>query len=278
MIVGLAAAGVVTFTLVALQLLRLSDRREDDRAGSRLRANVTALSSFDPKIVADLPDPARRYFHYAIRPGTPLRFTADLKMAGQLSLGTKEKPNYLSMRGEQVLRLDGFVWRVRAGRRGMWFSGSDGYVDGSGWTRFWLYDLVPVVRAGDDDDFARSAAGRAVAEAVFWSPAALLPSERVRWEEVDPDTARAVVRLDGHEHRVELTVAADGRPLAVQVLRWSRENRERVWRLQPFGGTIKAMLEVDGYRVAGQVEGGNWFGTPDYFPFYKARVAAIRLS
>jgi hypothetical protein len=226
--------------------------------------------------VADLPDPARRYFLWAIRPGVPLKRVVELEMEGELSLGTREKPGYMPMRASQALGLDGFVWRLRAGRPTMWFSGSDGYAAGEGWTRFWLYGLLPVVRAGGGEDYARSAAGRAVAEAVFWAPAALLPSAQVRWEPVDGDTARALVRLRGHEHRVELTVAPDGRPLAVSLMRWSRENPERAWRLQPFGGTIGAVREAQGYRVAAEVDGGNGFGTPAYFPFYRARVTAVR--
>lgn len=242
-----------------------------------LRGSDSSPQTFTPAMVAGLPEPARRYFTYAIKPGTPLRFVADIEMSGQLSLGTKEEPNYLKMRGSQVLRLDAFVWRVKAGGPAMWFSGSDGYVNREGWTRFWLYGLVPIVRAGGNEDMARSAAGRAISEALFWTPAALLPSERVKWEPVDAHTARAVVKLDGHEHRLDLTVAADGRPESVVIMRWSRENPEKTWRLQPFGGTIGAMQEVDGYRVAAAVDGGNWFGTPAYFPFYKARVRRIRL-
>ncbi|MCR5875534.1 hypothetical protein LRS10_15900 [Phenylobacterium sp. J426] len=263
---------------MSLLVMRDGDRRADEQAMDALRpGGAAAPRTFDPAMVADLPEPARRYFLYAITPGAPLRLVADIEMTGQLSLGSKAKPNYLSMTGRQVLRLDGFVWRVRAGGRGMWFSGSDGYADGEGWTRFWLYDAIPIVREGGGDDIARSAAGRAVAESLFWAPAALLPSEQVRWEAVDGDTARAIVTVAGHEHRVELTVDPDGRPRSVSLMRWSRENPEKTWRLQPFGGTIEAILEVDGYRVAEAVDGGNWFGTPDYFPFYKARVTRISL-
>lgn len=275
---GSAAAVALLGAAALLQVVKSSDQRTDERLMNLLRQSSSASpETFDPASVAHLPDPARRYFLYAIRPGTPLKLVADLEMTGELSLGSKEKPDYLPMTGSQVLRLDGFVWRVKAGRSGMWFSGSDGYVDGEGWTRFWLYGAIPIARAGGGDDIARSAAGRAVAESLFWAPAALLPSSQVRWEAVDADTARAVVTLDGHEHRVELTVDDDGRPRSVSLMRWSRENPEKTWRLQPFGGTIGAIMEVDGYRIAKAVDGGNWFGTPDYFPFYKARVTRLRL-
>ncbi len=42
------------------------------------------------------------------------------------------------------------------------------------------------------------------------------------------------------------------------------------WRLQPFGGTIATVRDASGFRVAAEVEGGYWFGTADYFPFYRA--------
>lgn len=35
--------------------------------------------------------------------------------------------------------------------------------------------------------------------------------------------------------------------------------------------------EVDGYRLPFSVDGGNFFGTEDYFPFFRARVRAIRV-
>ncbi|HEY9218700.1 MAG TPA: DUF6544 family protein [Phenylobacterium sp.] len=280
MLVLMAATAAVAIAVIAvlLPLVRSSDRRSDERMMDRLREPLAAVpQTFDPMMVSDLPEPARRYFLYVIRPAAPLKLVADLEMTGELSLGSKQNPKYLPMTARQVLRVDGFVWQVKAGTSVMWFSGSDGYVGGEGWTRFWLYGTIPIVRAGGSEDVARSAAGRAVAESLFWAPAALLPSPQVRWEPVDADTARAIVTLAGHEHRVDLTVGADGKPQSVSLMRWSRENPEKTWRLQPFGGTIGAITEVDGYRLAQAVDGGNWFGTPDYFPFYKARVTRIRL-
>lgn len=56
-----------------------------------------------------------------------------------------------------------------------------------------------------------------------------------------------------------------------------RENPERRWQLQPFGGTLSGFRDVQGYRIATRIEGGNWFGTPAYFPFYRARVSHAEL-
>jgi hypothetical protein len=227
-------------------------------------------------MVIGLPDPARRFFLFTIVPGAPLLGAVELEMDGELSLGSKQAPNYMPMRARQMLAgLRGFVWMLDAGSGLMRITGSDGYAEGEAWTRFWLLNFIPVARASGMTDFARSAAGRAIAESVFWTPATLLPQVGVIWEAVNADTARAHVRHGSHVHTLDVTVANDGRPVSVLLQRWSRENPEREWRLQPFGGTVEEIMEVDGYHLAARVEGGNWFGTEKYFPFYRARVTKL---
>ncbi|MCB1883467.1 MAG: hypothetical protein KDG89_05640 [Geminicoccaceae bacterium] len=268
---GLAA------TATALQVLRLADDRCARAAWSRLRdAPKAEPARFDPRMVLNLPDPARRYFLHSIAPGTPLRRVAEIETVGAIGLGTKEKPNYLPMRASQILAAPhGFVWRVQAELGMMRLSGFDAYAEGRGQTRFWLLNTVPVARAGGGADFARSAAARGIAEALFWTPAALLPGPGIAWEPASADTARLRVDHLGERFAVDLTVAGDGRPRSLVLQRWSRENRERAWRFQPFGGTVEATGGVDGYRVATRVEGGNHFGTKDYFPFYRASVTKL---
>ena len=46
--------------------------------------------------------------------------------------------------------------------------------------------------------------------------------------------------------------------------------------MQPFGGFVSAFREFDGFMLPTRVDGGNFFGTEDYFPFYKARVGNVR--
>ena len=70
-------------------------------------------------MVADLPEPARRYFSYAIKPGTPLMPVVEIRMTGQFSLGSKEDPRYRPMEARQILAApEGFVWKMRT-RGGM---------------------------------------------------------------------------------------------------------------------------------------------------------------
>jgi hypothetical protein len=131
---------------------------------------------------------------------------------------------------------------------------------------------------GGTPDHFRSAFGRVVAEGIFWTPAAFLPGPGIAWEPVDADTARVTVTAHGLSQSVEITVAPDGRPLRVVLPRWSNVNPEKAWRLQPFGGDLADFRTFEGYRLPTTVDGGNHIGTEAYFPFFKARVTAVRFA
>lgn len=261
---------------LGLRLWRWRDHRADRAEAARLRASADIHPPrFSRDMVADLPEPARRYFKFAIREGTPLHRVADLTMQGQFGPGTKAHPNYMPMRAAQVLAApDGFVWTMTGGAGGMRISGSDS----GGWSRFWLAGLIPVARAGGTRDHALSAFGRAIAEAAFWTPAALLPGPGIQWEAPDDSTARVTVTHEGRSQSVDLHLDGAGCPQQVVLQRWSNANAERVFRFQPFGGTLSAFQDFDGFRLPTHVEGGNLFGTEAYFPFYIVDVTQIRFG
>lgn len=261
----------------ALAAWRASDSRAERAAWRQLVAlQPAAVSRFDPSTLAHLPEPAQRFFRFAIAPGTPVVTVAEIGMTGELGLGSKEKPGYRRISAEQVLAPPhGFVWRVRT-EAGLRLAGSDGAVDASSWSRFWLYGIVPVGRAGSDPDHLRSSFGRCIAEAVFWTPAALLPGEHVQWQRTGENSARVSVTGMGLEQAVDLQLDAEGRPTRVSFERWSNANPEKVFRLQPFGGTLSGFREFSGYRLPTRIEAGNFFGTEDYFPFFRVDVTSIR--
>jgi hypothetical protein len=269
----LSALLVLFVAVLALSLLLFADRRADRAEWARLIAlQPKHPAAFSIDMVADLPEPARRYFGYAIQPGTPLLTVSEVDMVGRFSLGSKDDPAYQPMQARQILAApEGFVWAMQT-RGGMPISGSD---SGS-WTRFRILWLIPVGRLGGDLDHTRAAFGRYVAEAAFWTPAALLPGPGVAWEAVDGDTARAVIRHGDLSQAVDVTVDPEGRPVIVSFQRWSDANADKVHRLQPFGGYLSDFREVEGFRLPHRVEAGNMFGTEEYFPFFLAEITAIR--
>lgn len=265
----LAILGVL---LIGLLALRLWDEHAERMEWTRLSASQPhSPPLYDPVMVADLPEPAQRFFNFAITPGTPLLTVAEIHMGGQFSLGTREKPNYQPMDAKQILAAPlGFVWKLRL-PGAVPVSGSDSGL----WTRFRILALLPVARLGGDPNHKRAAYGRYVAEAVFWTPAALLPGPGVVWEKLDENTARVTVSHRELTQAVDIKVDGNGKPEEVTFMRWSNANPEKTYRLQPFGGELSDFHDVQGFRLPFTVKAGNMFGTDEYFVFFKAAVTAI---
>lgn len=244
---------------------------------ARLRASLErpgdgALERFSPDMVADLPEPARRYFLHAIPTGTPLARVARLEMTGEMRLGYDQR--WLPMRARQVLAPPrGFVWEATVGMGLRRFAGADSYADGQGRTEFRLWDVVPVVRAGGPD-VSRSARGRLAIEAV-WCPAALLPQRGVTWTAVDDRTARASLTVDGEPIALTLIVEPDGRLRTATIERWGNLTPDEQYTWIPFGVTVLDECSADGYTVPGRVEAGWWFGTDRQLDFFRATVTRV---
>ena len=105
---------------------------------------------------------------------------------------------------------------------------------------------------------------------------ALLPQNGVTWAAADGNTARATVTCCGLTRTVDIRVDAEGRPIWVLIPRWTDANAGKAFHAQPFGGFLSELHEFQGFMLPTRVEAGNFFGTRDYFPFYKAGVRAIR--
>tara|TARA_R110002072_G_scaffold99102_3_gene218192 strand:- start:38 stop:892 length:855 start_codon:yes stop_codon:yes gene_type:complete len=264
--------------LIGLRVWQSADNHANEVVWEKLVSHQPAAPPvFDPAMVSGLPEPAQRFLRFAIKSGTPLYTVAEVSMNGDFSLGDKTDPNYWVMSAEQILAAPhGFVWRLNARQGLVTISGADAAIEKNSWSRFWLMGVVPVARAGGNADHRRSAFGRAVAEAVFWTPAVLLPSTNVRWESIDESTARVTLTHLDLSQAVDVSVDPEGKATKVVFQRWSNANSEQVFRLQQFGGYLSEYREFGGYRLPSKIEAGNFFETPEYFPFFKATVSNIR--
>jgi hypothetical protein len=253
-----------------------SDRAQAARVWAALAATREAEPQrYDPAMVADLPEVARRYFARAIEPGTPLHRSVRLVMAGSFLLDGKELP----MNAQQILAppATGFVWQAEIGAGLMCFAGSDGYRRDGGqqesWTKFWLHGLIPLVRIGGTEDHARAAATRVMMEAI-WVPAALLPQFGAQWVQTGRDSAEVRFADTPGLEPMRITFDADGSPRELVALRWSDANPEKAYRLQPFGGRLLEMGRHGGFLIPTRVELGNLWGTPGYAPFFRATITS----
>ena len=274
--IGIGALLALSAALLLATLTHARDAGQHDRVRAALAAQRDpSPPRYDPAIVANLPEVARRYFARAIAPGTPLHRIVRLEMEGTFVLNGKPLP----MRARQILAppATGFVWQAKIGEGLMTFAGSDGLLatgtTPESWTKFWLRGLVPLARIGGTTDHARAAATRVMLESI-WAPATLLPQSGARWVQTGPDSAKITFAATPDLPPMQLRLNAAGDPVEVSALRWTNANPDKVFRLQPFGGRMIETGTFGGFRIPVKVELGNLWGTPDYSPFFLATVTA----
>lgn len=250
---------------------------ELDRIWMELRSVGEGVpeASFEPAMVEDLPEPARRFFLHAIAPGTPLAGAVELDMSGSIALVPDEEP--LSLEARQVLAPPhGFIWLAVAGGGLARIRGYDRYSDGRGEMRWELFGFIPVVQA-EGEGVTRSAAGRLGMEAVL-VPATLIPGspfapEGLRWEEVDEHRARFHFPVGTEVVEATLEVDAEGRPLRLEALRWAEDVEEgREPGYDRFVVEMAGEFSAKGYTLPALMEAGWRLGSPDEFRFFGAEL------
>lgn len=224
---------------------------------------------FDPKAVGGLPEPARRFLEWSLRPGVPLYRTARFRLLARIRVG----PRWYPFEGEEALLPDrGFIMQGRLRMLALPVPGRDAFLDGRGELRWRMLGIIPVGTA-EGPGVDRSALGRLHLERI-WLPSSLVD---VPWLERGPDHAAARVESHGLATLLELRVDAQGAPRALWGARWRPEIGEG--RDESFGGEILGTDTVDGVSLATGVRLGWGFG-PDGFgeeePFFEAHLDEVR--
>jgi hypothetical protein len=240
-----------------------SVRREWDRLGRP----TGDPEPFDAAMVADLPEPARRWLTHAIAPGTPLWQSVELDMRGQIRLGA-----WRAFTARQVLAPpQGFIWAANARLFGLPVVGFDRLSSGSGQMRWRLGGLVPVMSA-DGPDVTRSAAGRLAGEM------ALLPTTfpAATWTSgSDGDRVAVTWRIAEQDESAELHIGPDGALLGVIMQRWGNPSGGPYGRY-PFGVAIEAERTFSGVTLGSQLRAGWWWGTDreSEGEFFRAQITS----
>ncbi len=227
------------------------------------RVSIAPLS-YDLRELEGLPAPVQRYFRAVLKEGQPLVASVNVEHTGTFNMsetGEQWKPFRSTQR--VITRRPGFVWDARIRMApGMAVHVHDAYVAGEGVLTAKLFGLLTVMKQPSTPELAEGELVRFFAEAT-WYPTALLPSQGVRWEEVDSRSARAtlvdsdisitMVFTFNDEGVVDTVRAEDrGRIIGGQVIPtpwqgrfWSYEMREGM--LIPLDGEV-AWLLSDGAK------------------------------
>jgi hypothetical protein len=263
------------FLLLGASILgRFVEDAELNRTWETLEASPGAREKFSEDIVTGLPDPARRYFLHAIKPGTPLATKLSWRWSGEMRPG--EQSPWVALTSEQVnVRNRGFAWkgRVEAGPLNL-LTAADYYVEGAGRMRLSLVGLVTVGEASGPDYF-KGAVGRVVAEGVFF-PTILLPGPNVRIEGVDDSRFTVTLEMQGESAFLTLRVDQEGRVVESVVQRWGNLTDDGSYRYIPYGGPVEAEGTFGGYTIPTRAKAGWWYGTDQYLEVIHLTVESAR--
>lgn len=214
---------------------------------------------YDSNELNGLPAPVQRYFRAVLKDGQPMVTAVNLEHAGTFNMSeTGEQWRPFSSTQRIITRRPGFDWEGRIRMMpGLTARVRDAYVAGEGILHATLFGLVSLVNQRGTPEMARGELMRFFAEAA-WYPTALLPSQGVRWEEVDETSAKATLndgettltmlfRFDDDGLIESVRAEARGRTVGDAVIpmpwegRWSRyELRDDI--LIPLEGEVAWLL------------------------------------
>lgn len=200
-----AALVVVALAIVAaIAVIYGNARWNSDTLALRERLEATrtaparSVGIYRSDDIAELPPPVQRYFRVVLTENQPIVAAVDLEHSGTFDLGeatAQWKPFTSTQR--VVTRPPGFDWDARiAVVPGVDVHVHDAYVAGAGLLRASVLGIVPVADLRGSGDLAQGELMRYLAEAA-WYPTALLPSQGVRWDAIDANSARATLTDGG---------------------------------------------------------------------------------
>jgi hypothetical protein len=152
---------------------------------------------YDPSEIENLPVPVQRYFRASLTPGQAIITAATIRMTGTFNLSASgEQWRPFTSRQRVTTRRPGFLWDARISMLpGVAVRVVDSYIVGIGLLKASIQGLFTMADMQGGDDMARGEFMRWFAEAV-WYPTALLPSQGVRWQAVDDQSANGTL-VDG---------------------------------------------------------------------------------
>jgi hypothetical protein len=277
---GWLSAAVLLATVAAVCLYGDWRWRHDSQALlTRLDAarEPLVLTRFHRSELADLPTPVQRYFEQVLKDGQPMIAGVSLTHRGSFNMSDAE-PRWAPFTSQQVVttRRPGFDWhgRIKA-FMGLDVRVHDAYVAGVAELTAKLGGVIPLSDLHGTPELAQGELMRWLAEAC-WYPTALLPSQGVRWQAVDAQSARATFSDSGQEVNLLFHFGSDG---LVDTIRSSARPRTVAGQvtMAPWLVRVWGYEERSGMRVPAEGEVAWQLPTGD-LPYWRGRLGTLHME
>jgi hypothetical protein len=184
------AIGLIAIIIIALAIGRTILSRQFSKEVSDLFSNAKSVSEklFSYEQLDSLPTPVQRYFKLILPPGQPYISYVRLTHDGQFKSGLKK--GWVKIEGEEYFTTEqpGFIWKGKTNL----FTARDMYIGNQGRLVVSLLSLFKVVDQ-TGEKINQGELLRWLSESV-WFPTNLLPSENLRWEPIDSNSAMLVYK------------------------------------------------------------------------------------
>ena len=193
-IIGLAVIIIVALVYGSIRWQAGTKEMHNNLDAARL---LIAPKTYDSKEIDGLPAPVQSYFHAVLKDGQPMIAAVSVEHTGTFNMsetGEQWKPFTSTQR--VITHRPGFDWEARIQiAPGLAVKVHDAYIDGEGILHASLFGLVSLANIRGTPEAAQGELMRFFAETA-WYPTKLLPSQGVRWESVDDNSAKATL-MDG---------------------------------------------------------------------------------
>jgi hypothetical protein len=225
--------------------------------------------------LAGLPPPVQRYFRSALTDGQPMLSAVTVEHRGTFNMGeVADQWKPFTSWQRVVMRRPGFVWNGKVTMLpGVAVHVHDAYVAGEGILRPAVLGLFTLMELQGSGEIAQGELMRFLAEAA-WYPTALLPSQGVRWEAVDEQSARATLADGGLSLTLTFTFGSDG---SMQRVRAEARGRTVAGStvMTPWEGRWSDVQQHDGMRVpmTGEVA---WLTPEGRKPYWRGTITSVQ--
>ena len=271
----IAIIGVLILVFLGLAIIYGSYRWQLDT--DQLRAKLTGgrrtiePKIYDPKELEGLPNPVQRFFRTVLKDGQAIVTTVKLSQQGEFNMNEMED-KWSPFTANQLVTTQrlGFDWDARIQMApGLNAFVHDTYLLGEGSLHASLLGLFSVAKMDSTPESNLGELLRFFAEAL-WYPTALLPSQGVRWEAINDNSARATLTDGATTASVVFQFNAEG---TISTMRAEARYRDKLTAM-PWCGQFWEYSVRDGMLIPLEGEVGWEYpeGTRLYF---KGRITEI---
>jgi hypothetical protein len=248
---------------------------DTDRLRTKLTNGRRTIESeiYNPKEIEDLPAPVQRFFKTVLKDGQAIVAAVKLSQQGQFNLNEMED-KWSPFTATQLVTTQrlGFDWDARIQMApGLTAFVHDTYLLGEGSLHASLLGLFTVAKMHGAPENNQGELLRFFAEAL-WYPTALLPSQGVRWEAIDDNSARATLTDGATTASAVFQFNAEG---TIETFRAEARYRDKLTAM-PWGGRFWDYAVRDGMLIPLEGEVG-WEYPEGIRLYFKGKTTKIRV-